>query len=236
MLCLPCLGSGEFPAGRTCPRCAGAGTLPDSRADRPMCAYCIGRGRDPFQKGQLCSVCDGWGRLPEERKESPVVPATADSNGGSRPGAPLRSEAERELPPAGGTPARPLESLLRDLTGDVDVCDPALGEDAFANLRQLRRCDMVRVLTHGVDDDALPRIRSFTREFPHFLFRRYMGRAIRDRYVLAADGIVFLGPRQENGDESPETVIRVPASIAAEMIEDVRVGYNRMWRAGNRLG
>jgi hypothetical protein len=95
---------------------------------------------------------------------------------------------------------------------------------------------MVRVLTHGVEEKALPRIRTFTREFPHFLFRRYMGRAIRDRYFLSSDGITFLDPRREAIVDELETVIRVPATVAAEMIEDVRVGYNRMWRAGDRLG
>jgi hypothetical protein len=95
---------------------------------------------------------------------------------------------------------------------------------------------MIRVLTHDVDADVLPRIREFTRELPRFLFRQYGGREIRDRYLLTTTEIVFLGPSTDDGNGRSATPIRVPVDVAGEMIEDVRVGFNRLWSAGDRLG
>jgi hypothetical protein len=138
-----------------------------------------------------------------------------------------------------GLPAarvRSLEDLMRDMAGDVDICEPVLASDAFDRLHLLRHCDMVRVLAHEVEEPLLTRIRSHTSEFPHFLFRRYVGRAIRDRYLLTPVEVLFLSPRTEDGNGHQQTMIRVPATIAGEMIEDVRAGYNRMWRASDRLG
>ena len=235
MLCLPCLGSGEFPAGRTCPKCAGRGTLPDRRTDRPMCPYCIGTGRDPFQKGQLCTVCEGWARMPEEK--APPLPSRAPDGPGATGAEGEPATPSYDVRPGrSGSRARSLEDLMRDMAGDVDVCEPCLAADALDRLQLLRHCDMIRVLAHEVDETVGSRIRPFTHEFPHFLFRRYLGRAIRDRYLLTAGEVLFLSPRSETGDEDPESLIRVPATMASEMIEDVRVGYNRMWRAADRLG
>jgi len=224
MLCIACLGTGEFPGKRTCQRCAGQGDLPDTRLNNPMCPYCIGKGRDRFHKGQLCSVCDGWGRLPSGEDSGPTVDIVH--------AAPKQPVAETNEP---GDPD-PLEDVLRSLVGDVEVCDPSLAASSLDSLRLLRRCDLIRVLTHDIDADVLPHIREFTRELPRFLFRRYGGREIRDRYVLTKSEIIFLGPTTEDGNGPPPTLIRVPVEVAGEMIQDVRVGFNRLWSAGNRLG
>lgn len=241
MLCVPCLGSGQFPAGQTCGRCGGRGTLPDQHADRPMCPYCIGTGRDPFHKGHLCSLCEGWGRVPERKVPAPANPT--DGNASVAEDGRRAAGHEGSLSRPGGvelvspTPSpRSLEDLLRDMAGDVDVCEPFLASDDFERIALLRGCDMVRVLAQEVEQDVLARIRPFTREFPHFLFRKYLGRAIRDRYVLTHREVIFLGPRPEAGNGASEALIRVPATVAGEMIEDVRVGYNRQWRAADRLG
>lgn len=231
MLCLPCLGSGEFPSGRPCPRCAGGGGLPDTRATNPMCPYCVGTGRDPFHKGRLCFACDGWGRLP-----GPADPELASETAPAVPHEPARESGE-SVSPCGPTPQSPieLEDLLRELAGDVDVCDPSLDEDSLHRLRLLDRCDMIRVLTYGVDADVFPRIREFVRELPRFLFRLYGGREFRDRYLLTSSEIIFLGPRPGDGGDDSPTLIRVPAQVAGEMIQEVRVGFNRLWSAGNKL-
>jgi len=235
MLCLPCLGTGEFPGKRTCQRCAGQGDLPDSRLKNPMCPYCIGRGRDPFHKGQLCSVCDGWGRLPGEEDYGRTVDMVRAAS--KQPG-PETNEPGDSDPPYDGHPGNPnqLEDVLRSMVGDVEVCVPSLAANSLDRLRLLLRCDMIRVLTQDVDADVLLRIREFTRELPRFLFRRYGGREISDRYVLTTTEIVFLGPSTEDGNGRSATLIRVPVEVAGEMIEDVRIGFNRLWSAGDRLG
>ncbi len=235
MLCLPCLGTGEFPGRRTCRRCAGQGDLPDTRLNNPMCPVCIGKGRDPFHKGQLCSVCDGWGRLPGEEDSGRTVDMVR--------AVPKQPVAETDEPGDPDPlydrhPGNPneLEDVLRSMVGDVEVCDPSLAAVSLDRLRLLRRCDMIRVLTDDVDADVVPRIREFTRELPRFLFRRYGGREIRDRYLLTTTEIVFLDPSTKDGNGRSPTLIRVPVDVAGEMIEDVRVGFNRLWSAGARLG
>ena len=235
MLCLPCLGTGEFPGRRTCQRCAGQGDLPDTRLNNPMCPYCIGRGRDPFHKGQLCSACDGWGRLAGKDGSRRTVDMVRTA-----PKQPIAETNEPgELDPLyDGHPGdrNQLEHVLRSMVGDVEVCDPSLAANSLNRLRLLCRCDMIRVLTHDVDADVLPRIREFTRELPRFLFRRYGGREIRDRYLLTTTEIIFLGPSTDDGNGRSATPIRVSVDVAGEMIEDVRVGFNRLWSAGDRLG
>lgn len=218
MLCLPCLGSGEFPSGRPCPMCQGRGDLPDTRAENPMCPFCIGTGRDRFHKGRLCSACGGWSRLPG--------PAEAARIADTKPPAPA------EPAPRGPDP---LQKLLQELAGDVDICDPSLDEDSLDRLRLLDRCDMIRVLTQDVQTAAFPRVRDFVRELPRFLFRQYCGRDLRDRYVLTSSEIVFVCP--VNSDETADSpgLIRVPEAFAGEMIQEVRLVFNRLWSAGNTL-
>ena len=236
MLCLPCLGTGRYPGERTCPRCGGRGDLPDDRLHNPMCPYCIGKGRDPFHRGKLCSACDGWGRLPRTEERTYSAHEVAADLDRPEPMAPDLESSD--LPYASHAPPAPdgLEALLRGLVGDVEVCDPTLDAEFLDRLRLLRRCDLVRVLAHDVDDEVVPRIREFTRELPRFLFRRYAGREIHDRFVLAASEIVFLGPDARDRDGRTPTLIRVPMDVAREMLEDVRMGFNRRWSAGERLG
>lgn len=241
MLCLPCLGTGEFPRGRTCERCSGRGDLPDARLANPMCPYCVGKGRDPFERGKLCSICDGWGRLPERRDPEPVaIPAggARAAVGATGPGNRVSSGGRGLALPTGVwvAPAVDLEKLLADLTGDVDLCEPRLAGDTLERLRLLARCDLIRVLTQEVDAEAYPHIREFTRELPRFLFRRYGGRVIADRYVLTPSEVVFLRPTGKDESSGLPSAIRVPATMAPEMVEDLRAGFNRMWSAGERLG
>jgi len=248
MLCLPCLGTGEYPGGRTCPRCAGRGELPDDRLHNPMCPYCIGKGRDPFARGKLCSACDGWGRLPgKEQPEQAVatlqgtpagdMPSRRSSSGGggvdAAPGVPKGAAAAG--PHSRAPAADRLDDLLGDMVGDVEVCVPSLDAGSLDRLRLLRRCDLIRVLAHDVEVGLVPRIRQFTRDLPRFLFRRYRGREIQDRFVLTPSEIIFLEPRPQEGNGRESMLIRVPSSVASEMIEDVRAGFDRKWRAAERL-
>jgi len=235
MLCLPCLGTGQYPGNRTCPTCAGRGELPDDRAHNPMCPFCIGTGRDPFQKGRVCAACGGWGRA-----SSKQTPPAGEALSAARPAQPEpssngRGASEPSTNGPAATPSTRLEDLLRDMVGDVDICEPSLDEKGLDGLRALRRCDLIRVLAYEVDADVALRIREFTRELPRFLFRRYRGREIHDRFLLTPGEVVFIGPRAADGDEPPG-VVRVPARLAREMIEDVRLAFDRRWSAGDRLG
>jgi hypothetical protein len=121
------------------------------------------------------------------------------------------------------------------MAGDVDICDPSLNEGSLDRLRLLDRCDMIRVLTHDVDANALPRLREFVRELPRFLFRLYGGRELRDRYLLTSTEIIFLSPGPSDGNDDSATLIQVPADVAGEMIQEVRLGFNQLWSAGNKL-
>lgn len=233
MLCLPCLGTGRYPGTRTCPTCSGRGELPDDRVHNAMCPFCIGTGRDSFRKGSVCSACEGWGRVAS--RKDPVAAGGAEpprpksaSNGSGNP--------DRSVDQCEASPSDRLDDLLRNLVGDVDVCEPSLDAEGLRRLRSLSRCDLIRVLAHDVDGDVARRVREFTRELPRFLFRRYRGRQIYDRYVLTPGEIVFLGPGAEDGDTGTPELIRVPFSVARDMIEDVRLDFDRRWAAGDRLG
>lgn len=210
--------------------------MPDDRANNAMCPYCIGKGRDPFHKGRLCTACEGWGRLPDRKEIATTEGATR--TGTDRPDVAAKGREERDPPPIDRAtlPTDPLEDLLRDMVGDVEVCEPSLDEECLERLRLLRRCDLIRVLAHDVDAHVVPRIREFTRELPRFLFRRYGGQEIHDRYVLTPSEIVFLGPRAGDGNGRGSALIRVPLGVAREMIEDVRLGFDKRWSAGERLG
>jgi hypothetical protein len=156
----------------------------------------------------------------------------------SEPG--LREEtglaASVGLPSATAAESLGLDDLYRDLMGDVDVCEPAITEASLDRLRLLRRCDMIRVLTQGVDDRLIPLFRGFTRELPRYLFRRYEGRPLHDRYILTPTEIVFLAPPREVADGESPALFAVPVGAAGEMIQEMRLGFNRLWGAGERLG
>ncbi len=233
MLCLPCLGRGEFPRGRCCPRCDGSGNLPDTRLTKPMCPFCVGTGRDSFRKGRLCSACDGWGRVhgPADTERATETTHTAPR----KPAGDTEECDSASLQGAAVQHANDLENLLCELMGDVAVCYPSFTEESLAGFRLLTRCDLIRVLTCDVEADLLPNIREFVQELPRFLFRRYGGREIRDRYLLTSTEVIFMGPGAADHNGHSPTLIRVPVDVAGEMIQDVRLAFNRLWAAGNSL-
>ena len=96
--CATCGGSGNAPGTqpRTCPECAGTGTISFGQGgfavNRP-CPMCYGRGTIPTTP---CPTCGGTGQVREERQLMLSVPPGVDS------GAKLRLSGQGERGPGGG--------------------------------------------------------------------------------------------------------------------------------------
>ena len=95
--CATCNGTGNAPGTkpRTCPECAGKGTISFGQGgfavSRP-CPVCLGRGQVPTEP---CSVCGGAGQVTEQRQIIMSVPAGVDT------GSKLRLSGQGERGPAG---------------------------------------------------------------------------------------------------------------------------------------
>jgi hypothetical protein len=221
MQCPPCKGSGIAPGQSytDCKLCKGEGILPDTRIHLPACHACKGSGIEPGHYYTLCKKCGGWGR--RERKpaidDGEIVGPTA-----------LMIEA--------GTPRTAhleVSSLLNSLTGDIRICDPYYGKGSMNRLDEIRSCTSVKFLTHTPDSREkliLPTaIAEFVRERPEFVFRKYKGNDLHDRFILSADELMIVGHGLKDLGNKESFVIRLDRSLAGDLIDSVRQSFDQKW-------
>lgn len=252
MKCPVCNGSGRHHYYRNvvCARCKGKGELPDDRINNPICPPCRGTGRHHYYANALCPVCGGWGRLRTPFRE--VL-----KSGGRAPIALLKYGYERIYNLANTITRKPkvtvtmieagkprtahlkLEKMLSDLRGSVQICDPYYGTGTLLRLELLANCNEVRFLTHTPDTGEraiLPRaISEFKKEYPQMQFRNSEAGDFHDRFVISESEIILIGQGLKDLGNKESFVIRLPNSIAHDVITSARENFERKWQSATLL-
>lgn len=223
MKCPPCLGTGQGvgPNG-TCPLCGGRGTLPDDPFLIEKCRFCLGTGQGTGKFG-LCPVCKGYGRL-RANLETPD------------PDAPFVFFVEAGQP---RTAHLGLAELFKDVKGEIRVCDPYYGTGSLLRLDLLRHCSPIMFLTKNPQRNErhlLPRaLQEWRREHGAIEFRESVNSDLHDRYVLSGTELIILGHGLKDVGNKESFVVRIPISLAQDMVIAVRVSFDQKWANGNLI-
>ena len=217
MRCPPCIGTGISRMGQgRCELCAGRGVLPDDPTLTERCNLCFGTGLARDSSG-FCEVCHGYGLLP---------PLSSQPN----PNAPLIFFIEAGQP---RTAHLELSALFHEVAGDIRICDPYYGTGSLLRLDLLKHCSSIRFLTKNADRNEsaiLPRaIQEWKRQHGTTEFREDTDSALHDRYILSDIEIILLGHGLKDVGKKDSFVVRIPTSLAGDMVQSVRDSFDDKW-------
>ena len=130
-----------------------------------------------------------------------------------------------------------LQKVFAELTGSVQVCDPYYGTGSLLRLDLLANCKEVRFLTRTPDSGEkaiLPRaIAEFKKENPHMHFRCSELGDFHDRFVLSDTEIILLGHGLKDLGNKESFVVRLPDSLAHDVIATARFSFELKWNSAN---
>ena len=223
MKCPPCNGTGiGRGAHGTCHLCGGRGTLPDDPSLTEKCSFCLGTGIGSDSFG-LCHVCKGYGRL---RAHSETPDANAPFVFFVEAGQPRTAHLE-------------LAELFKDVTGEIRICDPYYGTGSLLRLDLLKHCSPIKFLTKNADrNDAhlLPRaLQEWKRQHGATEFRENVGTDLHDRYILSDTELILMGHGLKDIGNKDSFVVRIPSSLAPDMVVSVRSSFDQKWANGNSI-
>jgi hypothetical protein len=213
--CPSCHGDGlERASYALCSVCKGRGILPDDRIDQPICAACKGDG---LQRASydVCTVCGGWGRLPAEL---------------STQTGPLVFFVEAGKPRTAHTG---LVSMFQTLRGSLRIADPYYGTGSLLRLDSLIHCSPIMFLTQNADRNERPflarAVTEFQTQHPQLTVRRDASGTLHDRYILSEDELILLGHGLKDVGNKDSFAIRIPKSMAEELLKTVRDTFDAKW-------
>lgn len=198
--CPTCSGTGNAPGSRprTCPECAGKGTISFGQGgfavSRP-CPNCLGRGQVPTDP---CRICNGTGQVREHRQIRLTVPSGVDT------GSKLRLSGQGEKGAPGAAPG----DLIVTFKVKPDRFFRREGLDVYGtvpiNVAQAMLGSKIRVRT--VDDRKVA-------------LRIPAGTQSGTRFRIAGQGIEKAGHR---GDQYVQVKVEVPETLTDEQEQLVR--------------
>lgn len=219
MLCATCLGTGRsrFRISDLCPVCRGRGTLPDDPSLTEKCRPCLGTGLS-IDGQTVCSLCGGVGLI------APAVP-----NGGSGEG-PLVFFIEAGKP---RTAHLTLVEVFSGLSGPLAICDPYYGLGSLVRLDALKHCTPIRFLTKNADRtdiSTFPRaVSEWKREHGDLEARLSSSKDLHDRFIHSPSELVILGHGLKDIGNKESFVIRIPRTIAPDMMDEVLKSFDCKW-------
>jgi len=224
MLCRLCSGLGkDICTGRLCSFCKGRGELPDDPNRTMLCRPCYGLGKS-ILTGQICELCGGYGM---------VAPLGSDTTPAD---APLVFFVEAGTP---RTVHIRLQDIFRQLSGEVCICDPWYGMGSLLRLDLLQHCSPIRFLTQNPGRNEKQTLSKALQEWKSqhgdVEFRRYGGRDLHDRYVLAHDELILLGHGLKDVGSKDSFTVRVTRELAVDLIKDVRDSFDAKWQSATPI-
>lgn len=223
MRCPPCVGTGvgRSPQG-TCELCGGRGTLPDDPSLAEPCNFCLGTGIGSDPRG-FCDVCKGYGRLP----------GLSDV---ANPNAPFVFFVEAGQP---RTAYLELAELFKGVSGKIEICDPYYGTGSLLRLDLLKHCSPIRFLTKNADRNEaaiLPRaIQEWKRQHGATEFREDTGSELHDRYIVTDAELILLGHGLKDVGNKDSFIVRIPTSLAGDMVQSVRDSFEQKWASATPI-
>jgi hypothetical protein len=217
MKCRPCNGTGVGRnAHGNCILCGGRGTLPDDPSLIEKCNRCNGTGIGSNNVG-LCQVCKGYGLL---RPHSPVPDPNAFNVFCIEAGKPRTAHLG-------------LAELFKDVTGEIRICDPYYGIGTLLRLDSLKHCSPIKFLSKQCDKSEaqlLPRaLKEWQRQHGDVEFRENVGTDLHDRFILSDSELILLGHGLKDVGNKDSFVVRIPSSLAGDMLKSVRNSFDAKW-------
>jgi len=227
MKCAACKGRGIHPgySSKICEVCKGIGELSDERINNSECRPCKGTGIHPGYSTKICEVCGGWGLTKNNQNESYL-----QSNGLSvffvESGKPRTAHLD-------------IRELLKNLNGTVRICDPYYGTASLYRLDLLKQCKEILFLTSKPDSKEKEfiskAISEFKKEHGSFLFKKTNSKTLHDRFILSDSEIILLGHGLKDIGNKESFVVRLPKSLAGDIIDQVKISFDEKWKVANEL-
>ena len=137
------------------------------------------------------------------------------------------------------TARRELHEILGELQGTIRICDPYFGVRTLDALEMIRDDREVRFLTAHISGDAARvqgPLQDFRKERPKTELRRHDGPSeLHDRYVLSDSMLLLVGHGLKDIGGKESFVVAVPRSLASDLLEEVRGGFDRRWGTSKPL-
>jgi hypothetical protein len=218
------MGTGKSAnTGRLCPICKGHGELPDDPNRTKLCKPCFGTGISSIT-GKICELCGGYGKL------APVDSNTTPTD------APLVFFVKAGTP---WTTHLRLHEVFEQLSGEICICDPYYGKGSLLQLDLLQHCSPIRFLTQNPEKNEKQTLQkalqAWESQHGNVEFRRYGGRDLHDRYVLAQDEIILLGHGLKDVGSKDSFIIRLTSELVADLIKDVRNSFESKWQSATPI-
>lgn len=220
------------------------------KMDYRDCPYCKGTGRDPFAL-ELCPVCKGSGRLRAFPEEQSVKCRFCEEEGRD----PYRDAPCRKCKGHGVIYAGPIEcvyisgekpysdrrtieEILKQVTGEVRICETYFGNDTLDLLRNLPDTCTVRVLI-GKNTDVSSKlsreIRAFRTERPRFKFRHYKQPGLHDRYLVDDGRLIILGHGLKDIGKKESFAIFLEKSLVPTIISENLKAFEDRWNSATPI-
>jgi hypothetical protein len=130
---------------------------------------------------------------------------------------------------------RNVEDVLRSLRGIIRVCDPYIDARTLDYLAQMEGATSIELLTENVQDsNRLKRdLTAFKKEHRIPLeIRVATPGQLHDRYVLHANGMLFVGASFKDIGKKQSMIVALPASFATELERN----FSRNWSNATNFG
>jgi hypothetical protein len=223
-LCRFCIGSGRDPGKNgLCRICNGDRFLmiPDGYV---LCPVCIGSSKDPFKKRQFilpepCPKCKGIGKIPP-------LSLQKDESG-------LSILCVSGMEPF--TDYVKISEIFQNLSGDIDICDPYIGEESLLLLGKIPKDRKLRFLI-GRNATVPPSLSKFKKEFHSFNFKRHINDDFHDRYIIDDNLLIILGHGLKDiGQKKESFLIKIQRSLIIDTVHFLEMKFNERWTIAKEL-
>ena len=128
---------------------------------------------------------------------------------------------------------RELELIFGELTGDICICDPYIGDTTLDRLELLSAINSVRFLTQR--NQANPtKFDSFKAQFTNFEFAQ-IAQVLHDRYILTGDSITLLGHGIKDIGKKDSFIISMDNSVAEDLLMVSKNKFDEHWRSAAKI-
>jgi hypothetical protein len=132
-----------------------------------------------------------------------------------------------------------LAELFKDVTGEIRICDPYYGKGSLLHLDLLKHCSPIKFLTKNPDRNEvhlLPRLlHDFKRQHRATEFRENAGTDLHDRYILSGTELILMGHGLKDVGNKDSFVVRIPSSLAPDIVVSVRSSFDQKWANGKPI-
>lgn len=132
------------------------------------------------------------------------------------------------------TARKKLDELLKDVRGNIRVCDPYYGSRTFDTLELFPKSSSVYFLTAITSESSsklLSIISDFKKERPKTEIRKVNNaKELHDRYILCDDSFMIIGHGIKDIGNKDSFVVKIDKSLAPDLWQQVKNNFDHRWK------